>query len=356
MNLEAFGNGWKFAAAGDGGQWSLLDTRRGSTIADWLWASLNGISELNCVSEKCRFHSKLDNCEVVVEQENVYPFGGESIIDRSLVLRDKLAEVRLDVKPGRGEIVRKFELETLTFPGEWQQVEIIRQLPEAAGAWHLERLPDNTGVIYSSPQPFALLLLTDSNGFQLEMGIGGDWWRMLGQGNTLWQIEQNAGAVSVKACVVDLPEDAENNRRPWRFNYYLAWGSKKSAQIFADNESEILTVDLLATLNCSCFRAPAVRKYLRKVIRQQQEKTASVILQLPEPEVCDDAGHLERPGKKSLRHWDWDELFALYSWGNRTLGEGRTLTVKLPENSLFGKLPSGRYLGNPPGEASVREL
>ena len=118
----------------------------------------------------------------------------------------------------------------------------------------------------------------------------------------------------------------------------------------------ILTPDPAQAVNCECFQAPAVRKYLRKIVRQQQETSGNVHLNLPDVQSCDDAGHLERPGKKALRHWGLDELFALYSWGNRTLGWDRTLRIMLPEDSIFRKFPSVRYLSNPPGETALREL
>ena len=357
MSLEAFGSTWKFSAPADrSGQWSLQDTRRNEELIRWGWAKLNNISESNTVSEKCRFHSKLDNAEVAVEQENVYPFGGESLINRALILRDKLAEIRLDVKPGRGESVRNFELETLTFPGNWQRIEIVAPLPAPGEEWQLETLEIPENGTWESAEPFAVLLLTDEDNFQLEVGIGGDWWRMLGEGNTLWQLTRTADHITLNARLVSIPEDAEVFRRPWRFNYYLSWGRKNSAVLPPANDAATLQPDLNKELHCECFRAPAVRKYLRKLLRQQQSNTVSVVLQLPAASVCDEAGHLERPGKKTLRHGNLDELFALYSWGNRTLGEGRELRIELPGDSLFRKLPSGRYLSNPPGEASVREI
>lgn len=357
MKLEAFGGAWKFSTAADrGSQWVLCDTRRGEEIAQLQWGKLNGISESDAVSGKCRFHGKLDNSEVAVESQNIYPFGGESVIDRTLTLRDKLLEVRVDIKPGKGEVIRHFELEDIVLPGEFTSAELLADLPEPGAVWQLQKIswPDDNKLEFT--HPFALLVLTDVNGFQVELGSGGDWWRMLGAGNVSWQIIKTAGAVTVKRLVVDLPADEEVQRRAWRFNYYLAWGRKNSARLQASAQDIVLSPLLAAEVKSSCFRAPAVRKYLRKLIRQQQDAAADVILQLPAPEVCDDAGHLERPGKKTLRHWDWDELFALYSWGNRTLGEGRTLRLELPADSIFCQLPSGRYLSNPPGEAAVREL
>ncbi len=355
MKFEAFGNAWKFGAAAErSNQWVLSDTRRGTDIAVWHWSRLNGISEADALNEKCRFHGKLDNSEVTVESQNVFPFGGESVIDRSLVLRDKLMEVRLDVKPGRGEAVRTFELEKMYFPGEFTSIKMIAKLPEPGGDFQLQTLDLPIGGKYESITPFALLVLTGEDGFQIEMGCSGDWWRMLGAGNTRWSIERSADGVAVNAKLVDISEAEDIERRPWRFNYYLSWG-RCGGSLLPGRET-VLNPALQAEVQTECFRAPAVRKLLRKLVRQQQATDNNILLKLPDVSVCDAAGHLERPGKKSLRHWDLDELFALYSWGNRALGDGRTLRIELPENSVFRRLPSSYYLSNAPGEASVREI
>lgn len=357
MKLEAFGDGWKFAAAGcRQSAWRLSDTRRGEDILLINWAKLNGCSEADALSEKCRFHSKLDNAEAVVESLNVYPFGGESSIERTLSLRGKLAEIKIDIKPGRGEFVRDLELEELFFPGEFAKLEILRSIPAPGGEWQLETLPANAGTAYAEDKPFALLLLTDADGFQIELGSGGDWWRTLGAGKVFWSIEIIPDGVAVKRQVIALADEEITERRPWRFNYYIAWGRNSAMRMLPDKEDTVLSPDLVKEVKCDCFRAPAVRKYLRKQLRHYQSDSGNVVLQLPAVKSCDDAGHLERPGKKSLRHWDLDELFAFYSWGNRTLGEGRTFTIQMPPESLFSKLPSGRYLANAPSLATVREL
>ena len=355
MKLEAFGDAWKFAAAGNRqSAWVLSDTLRGADIVCLNWAQLNGCSEADALNEKCRFHAKLDNAEVVVESLNVYPFGGESLIERSYSLRGKLMEVKLDVKPGKGEVVRDLELEELFFPGEFTGIEFIRSVPKPNEVWQLEKV-DFTDERWTSDSPFAVLLLTDADGFQVELGCGGDWWRMQGAGNTFWSVEKSAEGITVKRRVVAIDPEESVERRPWRFNYYIAWGRSSAARMLLDNNCEVLAPELLKSAGSECFRAPAVRKLLRKLLRHYQQQSCNIVLRLPDVKSCDDAGHLERPGKKLLRHWDLDELFALYSWGNRMLGMDRTLIVELPPESIFRKLPSGKYLAAVPGEASVRE-
>ena len=101
MKLEAFGNGWKFSAGNQPNSWTLLDTRRGEELLTLKQAKLNYVSEADALQEKCRFHGKLDNLEVEVESQSVYPFGGESVIDRTHNLRGNLLEVKVDIKPGQ---------------------------------------------------------------------------------------------------------------------------------------------------------------------------------------------------------------------------------------------------------------
>ncbi len=357
MNFESFGEGWRFSAVTNGkAAWILCDTRQGRELMEIGFARLNQTPERDAVNEKCRFHGKLDNTETAIESLNVYPFGGESAILRNMTLRGKLLEVRMDIKPGKGEVIRDLELEELFFPGEFTRIEMIKSVPAPGGSWQLEALDIKETVLYESCDPFAVLLLTSADNMQIELGSGGDWWRMQGAGDTFWGVKLSPDGVTVRRRVVAISADEVIERRPWRFNYYVAWGRKSSANLAADPGDVILTPDPAKAVNCECFQAPAVRKYLRKTVRQQQENSGNVHLNLPDVQSCDDAGHLERPGKKALRHWGLDELFALYSWGNRTLGEGRYLTVQLPENSIFRQLPSGRYLAQAPSEAAIREI
>ena len=354
MKLEAYGNSWKFSAGSSPNSWVLSDVRKGEDLFELQTAKLNNISEADALQEKCRFHGKLDNLEVEVESLSVYPFGGESAIGRTHSLRGNLLEVTVDIKPGRGEVVRNLELEDVVFYGEFTKAEMISAVPEPGKSWEITALPLADGAIWQSREPFAVLLLTRNDGTVFEMGCGGDWWRTCGMGSTCWSIEKAADKITVKRKVVAIADDVEIARRPWRFNYYTAWNKTSAAAFYANKDDITLEFDPQAA--GSCFAAPAVRKYLRKLIRQQLDKSGNVILQVPDVKGCDDAAHLERPGKKSLRHWDLCELFALYSWGNRALGEDRSLTIQLPPESIFRNLPSGKYLANQPGMAAVREI
>ena len=302
MNLEAFGNGWKFSTSGTANSWRLLDTRQGEELFELKCARLNNVSEADALQEKCRFHGKLDNLEVEIESQNVYPFGGEAVINRTHTLRGNLLEVKVDIKPGRGETVRNLELEDVIFSGEFCNLEIIRALPEPGQAWQKSALPLTDGIIWQDAAPFAVLLLTKVDGTVLELGCGGDWWRTCGCGSTMWSIEKTTGSITVKRKVVGIADDVEIERRPWRFNYYIAWSRGNSAALPPGKDDIILEFD--QQVAGSCFAAPAVRKYLRKMLRQQLDKTGNIILKTADVKSCDDSAHLERPGKKALRHWD----------------------------------------------------
>ena len=356
MKLEAYGDSWKFSAGKNGESWVLYDTRNVRDLVQFGYGMLNCCSERDALSGKCRFHGKIDGREVIIESEKIYPYGGESVISRVCTLRSRLLEVCVDVKPGKGEIIRNIELEDLFFPGDFKRIEILRTIPEPGEKFELETLELSDNSTWESCSAFAMLLLTDANNNQIELGCGGDWWRNLGVGDTLWQIEKASDGVKVRRRVLMLAADAETERRSWRFNYYIAWGKNIPVDKSLNKNDETVDVDLGNELGVTCFRAPAVRKFIRKTVRRKQEYSNNIVLLLPDVESCDDAGHLERPGKKQLRHWDLDELFALYSWGNRALGGDRVLSIRLPENSLFAKLPSGRYLAREPGESLVREV
>ncbi len=357
--LEAFGSAWTFRD-GDGRQSSqvLTDTRRNTVLAQFGWASLNRLSEVEALADGRRFHARLDGAEVDFETRSVYPFGGEGAIERNFVLRDGLMEVCVDVKPGRGEAVRDFELETVTFPGDWVRVELVPELPAPGGEWNWKTLAADGEILYESAAPFALLLLTAADGFQVELGAGCDWWRLTSGGIAeadAWQIRRDGAGIHVRRRMIAVPAETQIERRAWRFNYYLAWSDGRKREALG-RFSVLPAVEPAKEAGSDCRRAPAVRKWLRKLLRRAADGDSHLELQLAAPTVCDDAGHLERPGKQSLRHWDLDEIFALYAWGNRQAGSGRVLKITLPETSCWKKMPSGRYLENtPPGAVGLRD-
>lgn len=341
---EVRGNGWRLALGQNDVLIRAADLRRNETLCEIGYACLNGLSESDALNTLRRFHGRLDRTEASLETKSLYPFGGEALIKRSFTFFDQLFTVCVDIQPGRGETVKTLELEPLTFPGSWSRIEAVKALPQPGSKWELETLDIAEGETFTAAEACSLIVLTDENQNQIEVGIGSDYWRDRGQGDVQYQIIRTAEAVTVKRRVLAFTDENLPERRPWRFSYYLAFGSRRNGYNDTVNDGALIAPDMLAEVHMLCRRAPAARRYLRKLIRQQISRASSVTLQLAEPVVCDDAGHLERPGKKALLHWDMDELIALQSWGCRTLGETGLLRIIFPADSIFRQLPSGRIL------------
>ncbi len=354
--------------------WILRDTRRNCELARLTGAAVNGLREAEAIELRRRQHGRGDGTGAELETLASYPFGGEAEIARRMMVRDGFIAVCVDVKPGRGEIVRQFDLDGWVFPGEWQQAAMVLEFPAAGTApAGLEPLAlDRDGVLWEGAAPPLLMVLTDADGFQLEVGAGDDWWRLAGDGVAgncpRCRIERTADGIVLRREVLNLAEDMALERRPWRFNYYLAWSDGRRREALggfkqlalADlpdpEEGRICGEDMAAVAGSRCWQAPATRKLLRKLVRREAASGESghLTLTVSSPSACMAAAHLERPARKILAHWPLGEMVDFHDWAGRQLGE-RAFRLEFPADSLWHRLPSGRYLENTPvGKVELR--
>ena len=67
------------------------------------------------------------------------------------------------------------------------------------------------------------------------------------------------------------------------------------------------------------------------------------------PELCLDAAHLGRAGKGELEHFDLEDYFAFYLWGNHQLaGRGDSFTMLPAPECRFAGSAAVKNLGRAP--------
>ena len=143
----------------------------------------------------------------------------------------------------------------------------------------------------------------------------------------------------------------ELERRPWRWEYWVAWSAPAS-------ETAVAAYPLAALPETAyrmdaaggrqdqrCLLASPVRSYLRDLVRKASD---DVLLQDLTPGCCCDASHTGRPNKKVLEHWDCGELLSYYLWACRRMrAKEKSFAIRIPAQNhpaLAGALQKIREL------------
>ena len=367
------GDSWSFRP-GDGREalWILRDTRRRRELCRFGGGTLNHLAETGALCTRLRRHGRADRRGAEVETVSDYPFGGEARILRQYTLRDGFMEICVDVRPGRGEAVRDFLLDELSFPGEWSSIRIAADFPAPGSAPQdlAELDSSHTGTLWEGAEAPLVILLTAPDGSMLEIGSGDDLWRLPEQSGECTRnvrLERDAaGTLILHRAMLHWNDEAVVERRPWRFRYYLAWSDGRKREALGNfrriDLAEVAVPPEGRTQNDAsgalCWQSPAARKALRKFLRQEAaaENPGHLTLAVEAPALCTAAAHLERPRRGELPHWNLTEMAAFHDWAARLLAP-RLFRMEFPADSIFGKLPSGFYLRNTPyGEVDLPEL
>jgi hypothetical protein len=232
----------------------------------------------------------------------------------------------------------------------------------------------NPGVdreLYRAGQPFLILLLTDDQGRQLEIGVGDDLWRWLA-GKDLepaseFLIEYRGGELFIRRAVLRYSEPAPIPAGNWRFTWYFAWhspgrlpaarpetavpipvpwqiGGQKSNSWSLPNDHwrQDAAIQLhQQSYGPPCFHANAVEGILKKWFRAQLTSGSDLFLTCPPPGLCDHASHLGRARKKNLLHWNLGALLNFWSWANGQWKDPETgFYLFIEPHSPLAELPS----------------
>ena len=284
-----------------------------------------GFSEVSALPEIFRLHRAEDGFSAELETRSVIPFGSEFKVERNVVITDGIASMVTSVAAcNRGE-VGNITLETLEFPGPWAKVSYLLYGDEKM---HTCKYRENASFYEGAELPW-YIQVEYRDGSKAEFMTGSDVWRhragvrMEGV-SAAFRIADAEGTLVFERAVLQYAEETPVEKRPWQFETLFAW-SNPAEDVAADEFQEIPVPGCIASRN--------VQKNLRHAVRSSEKH---VKLTNYTAKFCNEAAHLDRPGKKFLEHIDIQELLQFSRWANRQLNKkGLTLTVVPGEEKLL---------------------
>ena len=278
------------------------------------------------LAEKLRRHMANDSLSATMDSENVIPFGCEYRVKRHWKFSGNIAEVTDDIHADNGGRITDLSLENIEFHGKAEKVFIL-----FAGADSIQEFPAS-GVIYDGETLPLLVKVFFAGGSAADVYNGDDFWRHLcacnyAGGKAHHVIEVLEDKVIWERHILNIPEETEVEKRPWRFKTVFA--VSRNGEVSGGETS------------CSfdgCFAAPAKHREFRTFIRQQKAQT-DVKLAVTGKISCTDGSHVARSGKEVL-HGMIGELFDEYIWGTSAMarkGGSLVICAAIPgaENSVI---------------------
>lgn len=325
--FTAGGNAWQLTAFPAGK--NVLELTNGSrTLMRIVRGSAAGFAEVSALPEIFRLHRAEDGFSATLESRGVIPFGSEFKVERDVVITDGAASMVTSVSAcNRGE-VGNISLETLEFPGPWAKVN-YRLYGE--DKMHSCKYREN-GEFYCGEELPWFIQIEYRDGSKAEFMTGSDVWRhraasRLEGVSSSFRITDVEGTLTFERDVLIYGEETPVEKRPWQFDTLFAWTTPADKETVSGTEVAIP----------GCLASRVVQKNLRHAVRSAE---TDLHLTGYKAAFCDDASHLDRPGKKVLEHIDIQELFQFYCWANRQLSKkGFALTAALEEDvQLSGSL------------------
>ena len=124
--LQVSGSNWEYLhRAGKG---TLLVN--GDPLLEISGCIVNGNQEADALVKRERTHGSADGRSAELELDTIIPFGSEPTVRRCITMVDGMARVVVDVSGGEGGKVGKLDFDTLTLPGPWKTLFLVRQLPD----------------------------------------------------------------------------------------------------------------------------------------------------------------------------------------------------------------------------------
>lgn len=280
-----------------------------------------GFSEVSALPELLRLHRSEDGFSAEFESSGVIPFGQEFRVGRTVSVINGAAVIRDSIAACSNGQVGSISLAPIEFPGQWAKVSYMIFGDEKL---RTAKFRENAE-FYCGPELPWYIQVEYHDGTKVEFISGSDVWRHR-TGNKIegvsaeFRIAERDGALCFERDVLRYAEETPIEKRPWQFESVIAWSIPGESAV-AGNTVEIH----------GCLASRSVQRALRHEIRSA---SASLTITGFRTKFCNDAAHLERPGKKELEHLDLSELFQLYCWGNRQLArKGAFMTVASDENS-----------------------
>lgn len=298
-----------------------------------------GFSEISALPEIFRLHRAEDGFSHTLESRSIIPFGSEFQVERSIVITNGAASMVTSVAAcNRGE-VGNITLEPVEFPGPWAKLSYRIYGEEKM---HTCKYRENA-VFYEGNELPWYISIQYRDGSRAEYITGSDIWRHRSASrmegvDAAFRIADCDGTLLFERSLLIYGKETVIEKRPWQFESLFSWSVPASESEAETSASELPVPGCLASRN--------VQRALRRSVRSAD---SDLILTGYKAEICNDAAHIDRPGKKVLEHSDLQDLFQLYCWGNRQLSKkGFTLTVAPAEQELLPGSLLLEQLGRPP--------
>ena len=303
-------------------------------------------SETGALEKKLRRHEAADLLSVGLEGMNVLPFGCEYAVSREFEVSDGFADFSEDIAALHFGRVGSLDLETLTFPGDPCSVRFLT----AEGKRFREEKLTGDRELYTGPLPLLVVTVSWPGGERVEYAVGTDLWRhcaaqTIPDASSEFTLSFRGGELIYERRVLIYGKEAVPEKRPWRFKNLIAWSSGEPPEA-APPEAEAFSVP-------GCQVNPASRREVRRRVRSS---AGSLVMTGASPCLCDDASHVERPGRDGFRHFDLAEYVSFRLWANRHLMKsGGSLTVRIDEKNLFCNTVAARALERVPRRLDPEE-
>ncbi|MDR0932628.1 MAG: hypothetical protein LBM70_06355 [Victivallales bacterium] len=297
--------------------------------------------------KRLRSHDSLDALSASIESESIIPFGCEYRVGRELQMVAGIASWTVDIGAVNRGIVSSVELEPVVFPGTWERLEY---LVFGESEFRKVELDSKELEIYRGRELVVSVRLISADKNSVEFNAGGDLWRHraamhLPEVEGEYALMVSAAGVVLTRKIFAFPPESTIEKRPWRFKNSFAWSlsgddfavpATESVLDFATTKlpesGKRIKLDQKAA-SCPCLTAATSRRIFRDFVRHG---ASNLCVKGLTTGICVAAAHLERPGKKELEHFDFDDYLAFYLWGNRQLAKkGFSLRIDSAAEGLF---------------------
>ena len=283
-----------------------------------------GFAEISALPEIFRLHRAVDGFSVSLESRSVIPFGSEFQVSREIDIINGTASMTTSVAAcNRGE-VGNITLETVEFPGPWAKLNYWIWGEEKM---HTCKYRENAEFFSGSELPW-YVQVEYRDGSKAEFMTASDIWRHRAAAkmegvNSRFRLADNDGVLTFERAVLIYDKETVVEKRPWQFETLFAWSVPQNEAAPGAVETPIP----------GCLASRKAQRAMRQAVR-----CADSSLKLTDytVNICKDASHLDRPGKKELEHLDLQDLFQLYCWGNRQLSRKElALTIAAGDEKLL---------------------
>ena len=307
-------------------------------------------SETGALEKKLRRHEAADLLSIGLEDLHELPFGCEYAIARDFEISDGFADCSCDVSALHFGRVGSLDLEPVIFCGDPCKASFLT----SDGKTFREVELAEDAELYSGKLPLLMVAASWPDGSGVEHAVGTDLWRHCAAQNipdasSEFTLSFCGGELIYERRVLIYGKEAVPEKRPWRFKNLISWHSG-GVPDGAPAEAEAFSVP-------GCQVNSAARRETRRRVRSA---AGALVMTGASPCLCENASHVDRPGREGFRHFDLAEYVSFRLWANRHLMKsGGSLTVRIDEKNLFYNTVAARNLQRiprrlePAGEENV---